>query len=86
LVVPKSLFIKSGLPSVNKVMLLDFEMKEWAPTELARKMGKSYGGFFGGEFYSMLLTYAGAYRGNHIHPNRQSTILLSPARQGMCKR
>ena len=54
-----------------------FEMKEWAPTELARKVGKAYGGSFGGKFYSLLLTYEGCYRGNHIHPNNQSTVLLS---------
>jgi len=56
---------------------LAFEMKEWAPTELSRKVGKAYGGFFGGKFFSFLLTYAGCYRGNHIHPNNQSTVLLS---------
>jgi hypothetical protein len=52
-------------------------MKEWAPTELAKRVGKAYAGFFGGKFYSVLLTHAGHYRGNHIHPNTQSTILLS---------
>ena len=56
---------------------MDFEMKEWAPTELAKRVGKAYAGFFGSKFYSVLLTHAGHYRGNHIHPNKQSTILLS---------
>jgi len=56
---------------------LSFEMKLWAPTEKATRAGIAYGGFYCGKFYSVLLTYKGGHRGNHVHPYPQHTILLS---------
>ena len=55
---------------------MGFEVKKWE--EGSREdVGKAYGCLYRGKFYAVLLTYAGAHRGNHIHPNKQSSILLS---------
>lgn len=53
---------------------MDFEMKKWGAIP---NVGYGYGGFYKGKFYAILFTKAGAHRGNHIHPNKQSSILLS---------
>ena len=56
---------------------LDFIISEWIPQKSSGQAGKAYGGLWKGKFYSILLTYAGAYRGNHLHRIKQSTILLN---------
>lgn len=53
---------------------MDFEMKNWGAIP---NVGYGYGGFYKGKFYAILITKAGSYRGNHIHPHKQSSILLS---------
>ena len=40
-------------------------------------IGKGYAFTKEERFYSVLETKKGSYRGNHIHPNKQYTILLS---------
>ena len=40
-------------------------------------IGKGYAFNREGRFYSLLETRRGSYRGNHIHPNRQYTLLVS---------
>jgi mannose-6-phosphate isomerase-like protein (cupin superfamily) len=52
-------------------MVLDLE--EWASSEA---VGKAYGFKDSGKFHSILETKVGAYRGNHIHPYDQYTLLL----------
>lgn len=53
---------------------MDFEVNEWGSTEA---VGRAYGFKYKGRFHGVLETKAGAYRGNHIHPVRQYTLLLS---------
>jgi hypothetical protein len=40
-------------------------------------VGEGYRWIYNGKFYSILYTRAGMYRGNHIHPVDQHTLLLS---------
>ena len=49
-------------------------MEDWGTFE---GIGKGYAFTKEGKFYSVLETKKGSYRGNHIHPNKQYTILLS---------
>jgi len=64
----------------------EFKMEFWEPTEKSRRAGRAYAGFFEGQFFSVLLTYAGGRRGNHVHPNNQSTILLAGKAKYVIKR
>ena len=52
-------------------MVLDLE--EWASSE---EVGKAYGFIDSGKFHGILETKRGAYRGNHVHPYDQYTLLL----------
>ncbi len=49
-------------------------MEDWGTFE---GIGKGYAFTKEGRFYSVLETKKGSYRGNHVHPNKQYTILLS---------
>jgi oxalate decarboxylase/phosphoglucose isomerase-like protein (cupin superfamily) len=49
-------------------------IENWGSFE---RVGIGYGFRYRGKFYSILETRVGAYRGNHIHPYDQHTILLS---------
>jgi len=49
-------------------------MKRWGEIQ---NVGHGFAGFYKGKFYAVLFTRAGSYRGNHVHPNKQSSILLS---------
>jgi len=51
-----------------------FELEEWGTFD---GVGRGHGFKHGGRFYAILETRAGAYRGNHIHPHSQYTLLLS---------
>ena len=59
------------MPNCDASMPLKIE--EWASTE---KVGSAYSFMHHGNFHGILQTKKGAYRGNHIHPNIQYTILL----------
>jgi len=39
-------------------------------------IGEAYACTYNGRFFSLLLTRAGMYRGDHVHPNLQHTLLL----------
>ncbi|MCK4438524.1 cupin domain-containing protein [Candidatus Bathyarchaeota archaeon] len=52
---------------------MEFEIKEWASTE---KVGNAYSFMHHGKFHGILETKVGAYRGNHVHPVNQYTLLL----------
>jgi hypothetical protein len=52
---------------------MEFDIKEWASTE---KVGSAYSFMHHGKFHGILETKVGAYRGNHIHPFDQYTLLL----------
>ena len=52
---------------------MEFEIKEWASTE---KVGSAYSFMHHGKFHGILETKVGAYRGNHVHPVDQYTLLL----------
>jgi hypothetical protein len=54
---------------------MTIEIKEW--DTLRKEVGKSYYFIHDGRFHAILETKVGAYRGNHIHPVRQRTMLLS---------
>lgn len=53
---------------------MDFEMKRWGEIP---NVGHGFAGFYKEKFYAVLFTQAGSFRGNHVHPNKQSSILLS---------
>lgn len=53
---------------------LNLQLDDWGTFE---GIGKGYAFTKEGRFYSVLETKVGSYRGNHIHPNKQYTILLS---------
>ena len=52
---------------------ISLELNDWGTFE---KIGKGYAFKEGGNFYSILETKKGSYRGNHVHPNKQYTLLL----------
>ncbi|UCH56901.1 MAG: cupin domain-containing protein [Candidatus Bathyarchaeota archaeon] len=52
---------------------MSFEINEWPANE---RVGKAYGFLRNGRFHGILETRAGAYRGNHVHPVDQYTLLL----------
>ena len=58
-------------------MTLDFilDIKRWGGGE-PTAVGEGYSWMYQGRFHSVLYTRAGLYRGNHIHPNDQHTLLL----------
>jgi len=51
------------------------DLKKWGGGDQAA-VGDGYNWTYKGRFYSILYTRAGMYRGNHIHPNKQRTLLL----------
>ena len=53
---------------------LSFRLEDWGTFE---GIGKGYAFKQDGRFYSVLETKVGSYRGNHVHPNKQYTLLLS---------
>ncbi|MBS7630963.1 hypothetical protein KEJ47_05230 [Candidatus Bathyarchaeota archaeon] len=53
--------------------VLDFQ--RWGGGE-PTAVGEGYSGTYKGRYYSILYTRAGMFRGNHIHPNIQHTLLL----------
>lgn len=53
---------------------LKLELKDWGTFD---QIGKGYAFNQDGKFYSILETKVGSYRGNHIHPHNQYTLLLS---------
>ena len=53
---------------------IGLNLDDWGTFE---GIGKGYAFIKEGRFYSVLETKKGSYRGNHIHPNKQYTILLS---------
>lgn len=53
---------------------LNLNLDDWGTFE---GIGKGYAFTKEGRFYSVLETKVGSYRGNHIHPNKQYTLLLS---------
>jgi oxalate decarboxylase/phosphoglucose isomerase-like protein (cupin superfamily) len=55
------------------MIVMAFEIEEWPANE---KVGKAYGFEHHGKFHGVLETKAGSYRGNHVHPNDQYTLLL----------
>ncbi len=52
---------------------MGFKIEEWASTE---KVGQAYSFIHHGKFHGVLETKLGAYRGNHVHPFDQHTLLL----------
>ena len=58
-------------------MTLDFilDIERWGGGE-PTAVGEGYSWMYQGRFHSVLYTRAGLYRGNHIHPNDQHTLLL----------
>ena len=52
---------------------MDFEIDEWASPEA---VGKAFRFMHHGKFHGILETRVGAYRGNHVHPHDQYTLLL----------
>jgi hypothetical protein len=50
------------------------KLEDWGTFE---GIGKGYAFNREGRFYSILETRRGSYRGNHIHPFRQYTLLVS---------
>lgn len=52
---------------------LGFEIKEWPANE---DVGRAYGFVHHGKFHGILETKVGSYRGNHVHPHDQYTLLL----------
>ena len=55
-------------------MKLSLKLNEWGTFD---GIGEGYAFIREGKFYSVLETKVGSYRGNHIHPNKQYTLLLS---------
>lgn len=62
-----------GLPN-RRGKTLSLDLKEWGTFE---GIGEGYAFKRDGKFYSVLETKVGSYRGNHIHPSTQYTLLLS---------
>ena len=56
---------------MNKISL---KLDDWGTFE---GIGKGYSFTRDGKFFSVLETKVGSYRGNHIHPHKQYTLLLS---------
>lgn len=58
-------------------MTLEFilDIKRWGGGE-PTAVGEGYSWTYKGKYYSVLYTRAGMFRGNHIHPNVQHTLLL----------
>ena len=58
-------------------MSLDFilDVKRWGGGE-PTAVGEGYSWVYNGKYYSVLYTRAGMFRGNHIHPCDQHTLLL----------
>ena len=52
---------------------MTFEVNEWESPEA---VGKAFGFKHHGKFHGILETRVGAYRGNHVHPHDQYTLLL----------
>jgi hypothetical protein len=61
-------------PSGDKGQELSMELKEWGVFD---GVGRGFGFEQDGRFYSLLETKVGAYRGNHVHPYNQYTLLIS---------
>ena len=53
---------------------LTLELRDWGTFN---QIGKGYAFNQDGKFYSVLETKVGSYRGNHVHPHNQYTLLLS---------
>ncbi len=53
---------------------LSLNLKDWGTFE---GIGKGYAFKQDEKFFSLLETKVGSYRGNHVHPNTQYTLLLS---------
>ncbi len=51
------------------------DVQRWGGGE-PTAVGEGYSWTHKGRYYSVLYTRAGMYRGNHVHPNDQHTILL----------
>jgi len=51
------------------------DLQRWGGGE-PTAVGEGYSGLYKGRYYSLLFTRAGMFRGNHIHPNVQHTLLL----------
>lgn len=62
-----------GYP-IGEETTLSLNLKEWGTFE---GIGQGYAFKRDGKFYSVLETKVGSYRGNHIHPSTQYTLLLS---------
>ena len=58
-------------------MTLDFvlDFQRWGGGE-PTAVGEGYSCIYKGRYYSVLFTRAGMFRGNHIHPHRQHTLLM----------
>jgi hypothetical protein len=56
---------------------MDFilDIKRWGGGE-PTAVGEGYSWVYEGKYYSVLFTRAGLFRGNHIHPCDQHTLLL----------
>ncbi|MFP3952332.1 MAG: hypothetical protein ACLFVP_09370 [Candidatus Bathyarchaeia archaeon] len=54
---------------------MKIKIEEWE--SLLEEVGEAYKFKLDGKFHAILETREGYYRGNHIHPNRQHTLLLS---------
>ncbi len=53
---------------------MGLKLEEWGGFE---KVGEGYAFMRDERFHSLLETKKGAYRGNHVHPHDQYTLLLS---------
>ena len=51
------------------------DIQRWGGGE-PTAVGEGYSWMYKGRYYSVLYTRAGMFRGNHIHPNDQHTLLL----------
>ena len=51
------------------------DVRRWGGGE-PTAVGEGYSWVYKGRYYSVLYTRAGMFRGNHIHPNDQHTLLL----------
>jgi hypothetical protein len=58
-------------------MTLEFliDIQRWGGGE-PTAVGEGYSFTYKGKYYSVLYTRGGMFRGNHIHPNRQHTLLM----------
>ncbi|UCH57778.1 MAG: hypothetical protein JSV18_02395 [Candidatus Bathyarchaeota archaeon] len=58
-------------------MTLEFvlDIQRWGGGE-PTAVGEGYSWIYEGKYYSVLYTRGGMFRGNHIHPNNQHTLLL----------